>query len=107
MQSGIESRQVAGARESRAFYPTELCQFLELSLKERQIVMNDLPCNFEIQTEILMHDSIAQALYFSPGNIWMLRSEIARKLSRCFTKYSEVSSHGVNRLFILEEFRVV
>jgi len=56
-----------------------------------------------IQTEIVVHDPVAQPCDLSPRNFRIARGKILWQLPRRFPENLQVPNHGVDGLLVLQE----
>ena len=68
-----------------------------------QIVLDDLPDDFKIQTKIVVNNSVSQSGNLRPGNLCVNAPELFRQLADSFADYFQIAGDTIYDEFISEK----
>lgn len=68
-----------------------------------KVDLEDLPDDLEIQTEVVVHDAVAQSRNSRPRNLRMCGSEIVGYRARGFADDLEIPNDGIDGLLVTHE----
>ncbi|HKG97887.1 MAG TPA: hypothetical protein VKA97_08735 [Pyrinomonadaceae bacterium] len=60
-------------------------------LELRQIVLDDLPDDFKVQTKVVVNNSVPQSGNLRPGDLRVNAPELFRQLSGSFADYFQIA----------------
>jgi hypothetical protein len=72
----------------------------DLLLELGQIVLDDLPDDFKIQTKVVVNNSVSQSGNLRPGNLCVNALELFRQLAGSFADYFQIAGDTVYDEFI-------
>jgi len=79
----------------------------DLLLELWQIVLDDLPDDFKIQTKVVVNNSVSQSGNLRPGNLCVNALELFRQLAGSFADYFQIAGDAIDHELISEKCIVI